>query len=87
MDLIIKAIPEIKRTQDPTQIPWKDAVVWVYNGEGQYHWLGKEHIRSVAWTGGNVSIMPKETSILRTFFSCFILMSATVFVGTNVTAA
>ncbi|HOX22857.1 MAG TPA: hypothetical protein PLL10_05285 [Elusimicrobiales bacterium] len=87
MELITKAVPEIKNSQDSAQVPWKDAVVWVYNCDTKYYWLGKEHIRSVAWTGGNVSIMPKESSILRNFFSCFVVMSATVFVGTNVTAA
>lgn len=87
MDLLTKAVPEIKNSQDPALVPWKDSLVWIYNGGTQYYWLGKEHVRSVAWTGGNVSIMPKETSILRNFFSCFVLMNATVFVGTNVTAA
>lgn len=87
MELITKAVPEIKNSQDPKLVPWKDSVVWVYTGGDVYYWLPKEHVRSVAWTAGNVSVMPKETSILRSYFSCFILMNASVFVGTNVTAA
>lgn len=87
MDSLAARIPEIKFSSNAEEIPWENAVVWTIMprvGPRVYEWLEGEHIRSVSWTNGIVSILPEKDSILSEKCQCMVLPSGFVWVGKNV---
>ncbi|MDD4003578.1 MAG: hypothetical protein PHW69_00030 [Elusimicrobiaceae bacterium] len=83
------AIPEIQTANTAEQIPWKKAVVWITD-DGKtrtYEWLTSEHIQYVSWVNGNVSIIPRDSSILDTHFSGIVIQGKMVFVGKEITVS
>lgn len=87
MDSLAKKIPEIKFSSDAAEIPWDNAVVWTIMprvGPRVYEWLEAEHIGSVSWTNGIVSILPERSSILSDKCQCLILPAALIWIGKNI---
>ncbi|HVE14141.1 MAG TPA: hypothetical protein VNI01_12150 [Elusimicrobiota bacterium] len=80
--------PEIGVEKDPRKVPWRDAVVWservAPDGGRVYEWLTKEHIRSVSWTSGTVSIHISESSILSSDLVFLEIQAPFVAIGKNV---
>ena len=89
MQTLHSAIPEIQIAKNPAGIPWKTAVVWITDDGAArtYEWLEKEHIRYVSWVNGNLSIIPKDSSILETLFQGIIIQGKMVFVGKEITVS
>lgn len=84
---IDRPFPEIGASTDPKAVPWHDAVVWsdrVLEGRRVYEWLPKEHIRSVSWTAGCVSIHISEKSFLERDLMFLILQAPFIAVGRNI---
>ncbi|MBI4350119.1 MAG: hypothetical protein HY550_01665 [Elusimicrobia bacterium] len=87
MDSLAVKIPEIKFSSDANEIPWENAVVWTIMprlGPRVYEWLEKEHIRSVSWTNGIVSILPEKDSVLSDKCLCIVLPAVFTWIGKNV---
>ena len=87
MDSLGQKIPELKCSSDANEIPWENAVVWSIMprvGPRVYEWIEREHIRSVSWTNGIVSILPDRDSILNDKCQCIILPSGFTWVGKTV---
>ncbi len=78
--------PEFKFSMDPSQVPWKDALVWIDEGGGfeTYFWIMAEDILYVSWTGGLFSVIPSSGSVLSSYFQAFTINSKNIFVGANV---
>jgi len=86
MNKISAKFPEFKCAQDPSQVPWKDALVWIdqENGVDKYFWIMSEEILYVSWTGGLFSVIPSSASILSSYFQAFTINSKNIFVGSKV---
>jgi len=87
MDSLGQKIPEIKFSSDANEIPWDKAVVWTMMprvGPRVYEWIDSEHIRSVSWINGIVSILPEHSSILSSHCQCIVLPSAFIWIGKEV---
>ncbi|MDT8285949.1 MAG: hypothetical protein RQ748_02470 [Elusimicrobiales bacterium] len=87
MSSLSEKFQEFKFSEDPSAVPWEDAVVWVTDdgaGGRLYEWLPADEIRHVSWTNGIISILPARDSFLAKRFQCVVLPPAMVFVGINV---
>lgn len=82
-------VPEICVSDTPEGIPWKDAVVWteVLPSGRKFLWIAAEHIESVTWTNGNLSILPRRDTILSDNFQALVVMGGTALVGKNIRAS
>ena len=82
MEPFIEKFSEFKKTDNPAEIPWDDAVVWK---EGEFFvYLLSEEIRYISWSFGVVSIIPHPDSILSRYFNAIIINSNIIFAGKNV---
>jgi hypothetical protein len=82
-----KTFPEMGLSTDPKQVPWADAVVWSdtwTEGKRVYEWLTKEHMRSVSWERGQVSIELAMTSFLAKHMMYFLIRAPFMVIGRNV---
>ena len=82
-----KPFPEVGASTDPKAVPWHDSVVWsdrTHEGKRVYEWLGKEHIRSVNWTHGLLSVQISDSSFLGRDLMYILLQAPFVVVGRNV---
>ena len=83
-----RPFPEIGVGTDPRLVPWKEAVVWsdrtAPDGRRIYEWLEKEHVRSVSWTRGTVSIEISSSSILASDLIFIQLQAPFIAVGKDV---
>lgn len=86
MNVFGKQLPEIEASQNPDDVPWRDAVAWS-TGEGAarcYHWLAARHVAYVVWSNGNVSVKPSQDSTLSAVLESLVLQGVPVFVGKSV---
>ncbi|MFH1724246.1 MAG: hypothetical protein ABII00_06445 [Elusimicrobiota bacterium] len=82
-----KPFPEVGSSVDPKIVPWQDSVVWserTSDGRRVYEWLTKEHIRSVGWTNGLVSVQIADASFLARDLIYFVIQAPFVTIGRNV---
>lgn len=89
MDSLAQVIPEIKSSDNASQIPWPNAVVWCIQprlGPRVYEWLEQEHIQNVCWNNGLVRIIPHPDSILSNSCQCIVLPSGLIWIGKNIQA-
>ncbi|MEW5950347.1 MAG: hypothetical protein GX447_01085 [Elusimicrobia bacterium] len=86
MKKLLEKFPEIKFSEDPSSVPWKDALVWFYEKEGKekYYWISAEEILYVSWSGGLLSVIPSSSSLLSNYFQAVILQGESVFVGAKI---
>lgn len=79
---ITKVFPEIKTTTNPSEINWKDSVVW--KEDDRFYYIQAEEIMYVSWSFGIVSIIPSSNSFLSDKLSAILINSKNVFIGKNV---
>jgi hypothetical protein len=82
-----KIFPEFGVTTDVKTVPWADAVVWAErlpDGRRAYEWLTKEHIRSMSWDKGSVSIIVATDSFLGKASLAFVIRAPFIAIGKNV---
>lgn len=86
MSPLASQVPEICVSDTPENIPWKDAVVWteILPTGKKFLWINKEHIGTVSWTNGNISVLPRPETILSDNFHALVIMGGTALIGKNV---
>ena len=86
MKSFLAKFPEFKFSEDPSQVPWKEALVWIDKEDSRdiYYWLMSEDILYVSWTGGLFSVIPSSSSMLSSYFQAFNINAKHIFVGSAV---
>ncbi|MGC8867507.1 MAG: hypothetical protein ACP5IO_02100 [Elusimicrobiales bacterium] len=82
MENMINEFPEIKKTKNPSEINWKDCVVW--NEGDEFFFIDAKEILYVSWSFGTLSIIPSSNSFLSDKLSAILINSKHIFVGKNI---
>ncbi len=82
MENFINEFPEIKKTHNPSEINWKDCVVWQQDNE--FFFIEAKDILYVSWSFGILSIIPSSNSFLSDKLTAILINSKNIFIGKNI---